>query len=39
MGQRISLSEIYAGIMWFLPISVVGLILMIFFPGFIEAPF
>jgi C4-dicarboxylate transporter, DctM subunit len=36
LGQRISLHDVFVGVLWFLPISVLVLVLLIFFPGIAE---
>ncbi|MGY1914143.1 TRAP transporter large permease [Blastococcus sp. SYSU DS0973] len=39
LGKRITLGDVFIGVSWFIPISMAGLVLIIFFPGLIEAPF
>lgn len=35
-GQRISLGDVFMSLIWFLPVAVLFLVLMVFFPGMVE---
>ena len=36
-GQKISLGDVFTSLVWFLPVSIIFLMIMIFFPGMTEA--